>query len=283
MTTPRLVATCWTSAGAALPGAADQTSPYPVLDRVRAVAAAGWSGLGLVHDDLRLARDTIGFAALRDAIGDAGLTHVEVELAEGWWRPGGRGERWTLLLDAAEALGATFIKAGTDMGPPIDDLGPLVTPLRALAVEAADRGTRVALEPLPFSMIETVPRGAELVELVGHPAAGLVIDFWHVFRAGTSLEDLTATMPPERVFGVELCDAEAEPIGTLFEDTRDRRRLLGEGVQDVTGFIGAMRSLGFDGPWGVEILSDAHRALPLDAALRSTYASGVHAFERVPD
>ncbi len=34
-----------------------------------------------------------------------------------------------------------------------------------------------------------------------------------------SLDDLTATLAPEMIFGVELDDAAPQVIGTLFEDT----------------------------------------------------------------
>ena len=82
------------------------------------------------------------------------------------------------------------------------------------------------------------------------------------------------------VFGVELSDAQLESIGTLFEDTRDRRTLIGQGAQDVVGFIRAIRDVGFDGPWGVEILSAEHRQRPLLEALTLARDSALRAFEQ---
>ena len=57
-------------------------------------------------------------------------------------------------------------------------------------------------------------------------------------------------------------------VGTLFEDTVHRRRYCGEGAFDLTGRIKALRAAGWTGPWGVEILSDEHRSLPVRPALR---------------
>jgi hypothetical protein len=37
------------------------TSPVPIAERVAAVANAGFSGLGLIADDLRAVRASIGF------------------------------------------------------------------------------------------------------------------------------------------------------------------------------------------------------------------------------
>lgn len=279
MSGPELIATCWTSAGDAAPLRASERSPLDPLDRVREVAATGWAGLGFVLDDLRAVRETIGYERLAEEIADAGLRHVEVELCSGWWKaPDGawRGH-WTELLEAAQALDAAFIKVGTDSGP-ADDVEPFVAPLRSLAEEAESHGTKVALEPLPFGMIASIPQGAELIRRVDHPAAGLIVDYWHVFRAGTSLEELRSTLTADQVFGVELCDADETVVGSLFEDTRDNRQLVGEGSQDVAGFIDTMKAVGYDGAWGVEILSSAHRLRPLGEALEVARDSALTAF-----
>ncbi len=278
---PELVASCWTSAGNVAPLQNPETSPVPLAERLEAIASTGWSGFGLAHDDLAAARATLGFPALRGLIDDAGLRYVEVELLTDWWdeslAPAWR-PKFDLLLEAAETLGARFIKVGTSIGQPLDNLDFLVEPLRRLTAEAALRGTRIALEPMPFSMVGSVPAAADLMRKVDMPECGLVVDYWHVFRAGTTLDELSASLDADQIFGVELNDAAAEVRGTLFEDTRDNRRLCGQGDQDVTGFIRALTSVGFKGPWGVEILSEEHRALPVKEALRAAHASTLACF-----
>jgi sugar phosphate isomerase/epimerase len=176
-----------------------------------------------------------------------------------------------------ELLSVTAI-IGTTIGKPLDDLDFLVEPLRRLAAEAALRGTRIALEPMPFSMVGSVPAAADLMRKVDMPECGLVVDYWHVFRAGTTLDELSARLHADQIFAVELNDAAPEIRGTLFEDTRDNRRLCGQGDQDVTGFIQALQSLGFNGPWGVEILSAEHRALHFQEALRAAHATTLACF-----
>ena len=281
MSTPALVATCWTSAGSVAPLDDPEVSPFSAIDRVRAAASTGWAGIGFAQGDLQVVRETVGFPALRSEIDAAGLQHVEVELASGWWREDAawRGT-WELLLEAAQGLHAAFIKVGTAFGSPVDDITPFVEPLRRIADEAAAVGTRVAIEPLPFGLIGSIPQGADLIRAAGHPSAGLVVDFWHVFRADTTLPDLVKCLDPDMVFGVELSDAQRQAVGTLFEDTRDRRTLIGHGAQDVVGFIRAMREVGFDGPWGVEILSTEHRQRPLVEALTVARDSALEAFEQ---
>ena len=74
-------------------------------------------------------------------------------------------------------------------------------------------------------------------------------------------------MPLHRIIGVELDDGDAQVVGTLFEDTVHRRRYCGEGSFDLVGMVAALRTAGWTGPWGVEILSDEHRAMSVEDAL----------------
>lgn len=281
MYSPKLVATCWTSAGAVAPLDVPELSPFSPVERIQAIADSGWVGFGFGQDDLRAVKESMGFVAFGQKCQDLGLTHIEVEIASGWWLPEDSGWRntWELLLEAASTLNAEFIKVGTSFGEPLTDLGLLIEPMRRLAIEAADAGTKIALEPLPFSMIASMPQGAELIKAVNHPAAGLIVDFWHVFRANTSLAELERSVPVEMIFGVELSDAKDEIVGTLFEDTRDRRTLLTEGDQDVVGFIRTLIGMGYKGPWGVEILSTEHRARSLKNGLELARDSALRAFE----
>lgn len=267
-----LVATCWTTAGTALPDGPSERSSFSARERVSAAADAGYTGLGFVVDDLEVVRHTIGFEALREHADRVGVRHLEVELVKDWWRDPAESPwraRWDLLLDAALAFGSPMVKIAPPPAPTVGSIEPFVGPFRRLADEAAAIGTRLALEPLPFAGISSMPQGSELVRAVDHPHAGLVVDSWHVFRAGTSLDELRRTLDPSTVVGVEVNDADAlpQPGRTLFEDTRDNRRYPGEGAQDVVGFLRAMAEIGWSGPWGVEMLSIEHRAKSLPDAL----------------
>jgi sugar phosphate isomerase/epimerase len=228
--------------------------------------------MGLIADDLLAVRDSIGFSALRDLIAEAGLTHVEIELLERWWIPrdeaGNSYQVRDLLFEAADILKPAFIKIGSDLGPPTPHPERLFEPLRELATQAAEHGTRVAIETMPFSIISTVPMGADIVSAADHSGVGLLLDAWHVFRAGTSLEELRAALTPEMIFAVELDDAAQAMVGNPFEDTVNHRLLCGEGSFDLRGMVALLRAKGFDGPWGVEILSSSFRQLPVAQAVK---------------
>jgi sugar phosphate isomerase/epimerase len=284
MTNERLLATCWTTTGDAAPLRGDERSPIPIRDRVEAAAAAGFRGLGLLHVDLMPALDQYGVRGLRQLLDDNGIVDLELELLIDWWTIGPTRQRSDRvrrdLLDAAEALGAHHIKIGPDTSGGPWNHDRWVTEFAALAAGAANAGTRVGLEFWPWSNIRTVHDGLALVQ-AADTAGGLVIDVWHTERAHTPPADLAA-VPLRYIIGVELNDADAEPIGTLFEDTVNRRRLCGEGAFDLAGFIAALRTAGWLGPWGVEILSEQHRQTPVREAAAAAYQTARAQLDRQP-
>ena len=274
MAEQHLLATCWTTAGDVGPHCDDQRSRLPIRARVDAAAAAGFSGMGLLHADLMPALDRYGARGLRTLLDDHGIIDLELELLTDWWTTGparARSDRVRRdLLTAAESLGAHHIKVAPDVTDLPWDHDHWVTEFAGLAAQAANAGTRIGLEFLPWSNIKTVHDGLKITQDADTAAGGLLIDVWHTERAGTPPADLAA-VPLRDIVGVELSDADSEPIATLFEDTVHRRRLCGEGTFDLPGFVRALRSAGWQGPWGVEILSDRHRHTPLREAVADAY------------
>ncbi len=278
----QLMATCWTSAGDAASDRADLRSPHPLRERMEGAAAAGFTGFGLLSDDLPAAIARYRLSGIKAMLADNGITHLELESIPRWWSDGPLRERSDLirhaLLDAAEVLGASHIKVTPDGNDGPWDRGRWAGEFAELAAQAEGVGARLGIEFFPWSNIKTLHDGLQLVTDAGHDAGGVIIDTWHVARAHTPAADL-ATVPPERIIGVELNDADEEVIGTLFADTVNRRRYCGEGVFDLTGMINALRTAGWSGPWGVEILSDEHRSQPMGEALRRAARSARDALD----
>ena len=283
-----LLATCWTHAGDAVPVPGRRLSPLDLRARAEAVAAAGFTGIGFTIDDLEAAQPRYGLPQVKRICDDLGLVHLEVELLEDWWTTGARRRESDRtrrsLLRAAEALEARQIKIGPDVEvvdgavPPLTEVSHWAAELHRLAVQAAEAGTRVALEPLPFSNIADFRSAAELVDAAEHPAAGLAVDIWHLERGPSTLADL-AELRGDMVFVVELNDAPAPRSPDLFHDTIHHRVLCGSGTFDVAGFIRTLQQIGFTGPWGVEILSEAHRRRPLQEALADAHRTTMAMFD----
>ena len=276
--TPELLATCWTSAGNVMPTRTGPQSPIDVVERVKAVSAAGYSGFGIGHADIVVVRDTLGDSAFRSLLDEHGIVTLELEYIDDWWTSGDRRKAADVvrndLLAAAEALGAAHIKAGT--GQVDDRVEPdvLDAAFLQLCQQAESAGTRIALEPAAFSMMPTITPGAELVTRVAHPAGGLLVDIWHIFRSGQPYTELLDVIPSDRVFAVELNDGPGTYRGSMYDDTFDNRLLCGEGDFDVLSFIDVIRRLGYDGPWGVEMMSEHHRTLtPAEGARQAADAA----------
>jgi sugar phosphate isomerase/epimerase len=284
MSSVDLLASCWTHAGDAAPLRGDELSPWSLNDRIDAVAAAGWAGIGLLHADLIREEREGDLAAVAQRIRDRGLRFVEVEFLGDWWKDGeARAASDAMradLLRHAEVLGARTIKVSGEMSRDAVDLDRMAEEFDRLSNDAAGVGARIALEALPFSNFATIEQGAAFVNGVANPAGGLIVDIWHVFRGGSTLEGIEAALDPRFLVAVELNDAPAHTPAyeDLWEDTIDGRLLPGEGDWDVPAFIRTMRRVGFDGPWGVEILGTGHRAKSLDEATRSAYEATMAQF-----
>jgi sugar phosphate isomerase/epimerase len=268
---PELLATCWTSAGNVRPGRTAPESPIPFSERIRAVADAGYSGIGFELADLDLARATIGLPALRRMIVDAGLDRIEVEFLNDWWVDGDRraesDRRRQRLLESAADLGAHHIKAGTGQPGDTREATVLEDAFLRLCSQASDHGTRIALEPGAGSGLDLIEDAIPLVTRVGHPAGGILLDPWHLYRSGIAYDAVVGILPSQFLIAVELSDAPAVRRGTYFDDTFDFRLPPGDGAFDVPAFVRAVASIGWDGPWGVEVMSDELRELPIDVAL----------------
>lgn len=276
-----LIAACWTSAGACTPMSmvGDDRSPLPIGRRVEAVSAAGFRGFGVRRSDLMDVRSSIGYPAFRKILDDNGIKYLELEFLEGWHLDGDErrasDEHRAQFLNAAAALGPVHIKVGGDFsGTRVFDAQRVGEELGALADEAAQAGTRIALESMPFSDIVTPQQALEAVRIANHPAAGLCVDVWHVYRAGLPV-DSVASLPGELIFSVELDDAVEAVVGSLLRDTFDGRRFPGEGDIDVALFVDSIKKTGFNGPWGVEMLSEEYRKMPVEEATRRSFDTAI--------
>jgi sugar phosphate isomerase/epimerase len=117
-------------------------------------------------------------------------------------------------------------------------------------------------------MMPTITPAAELVRELGHPAGGLLVDIWHIYRSGMDYTEMRSVLPADHIFAVEINDGKKEVVGTMYEDTFDNRLYCGQGDFDTIGFIRAIRDLGYDGPWGVEMMSTEHRTLDVWTATK---------------
>jgi sugar phosphate isomerase/epimerase len=148
----------------------------------------------------------------------------------------------------------------------------LIENFAGLCQEAASHGTRIGFELMPFAMIDTLPDALRLVE---GTEGGIIFDLWHLVKLRIPYEEV-GRVPARYVLGIELNDGTFEAPWSLHEDTINHRRFCGEGEFDVPGFIACMQKAGYRGPWGIEVLSEEARGMPLKElatrALQTTMA-----------
>ena len=109
----------------------------------------------------------------------------------------------------------------------------------------------------------------ELCRALGTGNAGLLLDSWHWYTSGGTVDDLRKLKNQDVVY-VHINDAPDKPVG---EQIDNQRRLPGEtGVIDLVSFLGALKNIGYDGPVTPEPFSDKVRNAP--AELAATLAGG---------
>lgn len=279
---PELIATCWTSAGDAAPLRTSEASPIALSERIDAVASTGWAGIGLVHEDLLIAKETIGYPALAQQVADAGLKHIEVEFLNDWWAMGSARQSSDAiradLFEAATALGARHIKIGAGNADEPLPLKVISDAFSELAEDATQHGIQLALEATPFSNLRTMQDAIKVVLASDSSSAGLMIDIWHTAKTGLSHDELWRIVPIERVAAVEIDDGFHDTFGTIFEDTINRRTYCGEGEFETAEFVKSAIAAGYRGPWGVEVISEVHRNTPVREGLAHAYATAIASF-----
>ena len=270
-----LLASYWTLAGPVELHTGREWSRFDVADRVAAAAEAGFRGFGLWHADLLHILEARSLRELRTILDDGGMMHIELEFLWDWFLdPGSEQRRRSdqlrrTLLEAAEVLGARHVKVGNFAGRQVP-LALLTERFAELCADAAEHGTSVAYEFMRRdATVTSLEHAVRVVQGSGAANGGLGLDLWHVVDLGVSM-DAIRELPAGTVVAAEVNDGErvpgarasaSEPVGgdpgaTARRSIRDRR-LPGEGDFDIKGFVATVRATGYDGPWGVELLSQA--------------------------
>lgn len=270
---PLFIPTYFTLAGNIGPFDAVTISPHSLRDRAYAAAHAGYGGFGFGHQDIAHLLATIGAAEVNAILDGNGLAVREVEVLTDWFASGDRREasdnQRREMLQAAAAIGARHIKVAGDLTQPYVSRDATIEAFAILCDEAAEVGTAVTIELFPPSSIATLETGRVIVEGAGCSNGGLLLDIWHMVRGGITMDSIAA-LPPGIVNHVELDDGPMAQQGDFIEETINDRLSPGEGAFPIADFLQALDKCGYDGPFGVEILSHAFRAMtPAEAARQS--------------
>ena len=272
-----LMALYWTVSGPVEVHFGREWSLFSWSDRCAEAAKAGFAGIGLWHADVSHQLESTTLDEMADTFRDAGLKYLEVEFLADFFVPAGepaRAESDRLrkqLFETAAAFDAHHIKVGNIPGTPCE-LGPLTDAFAELCQDAAKHtSAKVVYEFMPFDVnVNTLDAALAVVQGAGQPNGALAVDTWHMGKLGITPADLKR-IPPEYLGWVELSDGQYENLPDPIDEVVNRRKLPGEGEFEIVGYVEACREVGYAGPWGVEVLSEELRNLPIEEEFKRAY------------
>jgi sugar phosphate isomerase/epimerase len=213
---------------------------------VDVAAAAGFGAVGLWFDPATWTPATSTSVARRLRADSIAPLDIEPVILGRGHDPG------EALVDTAAELGVRHVLVAS--GPA--ERGAVVQRFGELCERAAPAGVGVVLEFLPIFTIGTLAAAVGVVEEVGHPNGGVLVDTLHLARSGGSPDDLRALRPGLLPY-LQIADGPAEPPGRERDALRDEalhgRLLPGDGALPLDAALAAVP----DVPLSLELRSSA--------------------------
>jgi 2-keto-myo-inositol isomerase len=249
--------------------------------KVRIAARAGYDGVGLRGDEIEAyLEEGHETSDIRDLLRETGLGITDVGSVAGWQftdhpplvcqiKPSGpvdpaaldrRVDRFFKLVSEAGGEIVPAVSAIEEEG----DFRRGVEDFKSLCRRAAGHGLKIAFEFVGFGkQMSNLRIANRLITEAGQENGGLLFDTFHFHRGGCSIDDLLET-PADRIFLVHLNDVMDKPVDTV----RDQDRLYpGLGVLDLPRILGALRSIGYEGFYSLEIFNEDYwKCDPLEVA-----------------
>ena len=235
-----------------------------VLDsKLRAIAEAGYGGAEIFENDLLSAPQTA--SEIGRMMGDLGLACTmfqpfrDLEAMPDDLRSRAF-ERMKRKFAVMDQLGTDLVLLCSNCSPhALDDRARMLDDLHELGELAAAHGKRVGYEALAWGRHVADHRDAwALVRDVDHPAIGLVLDSFHSLSRrvpSASIGDIR----PEKLFIVQVADAPYIEMDYL-NWSRHFRCMPGQGDFALAEYAAAIRKIGYQGWWSLEIFNDRFRA-----------------------
>jgi sugar phosphate isomerase/epimerase len=223
-----------------------------------AAAAAGFDCLGIDVFSARAQRDgPDGLAPLVDALAATGLGVEEfagLNVVD---------DDDALAAELHDVLGLVAVLAPTWVLVRVTSAldGAMRSRVARCAEALTAAGTGVALEPSPFTVVDRLAVGLDVLAGLPDARTGLVVDAWHFVRGADDWDDLAA-LDPATIAYVQLDDGRDGTGVDLQTETMHHRDLPGDGTFPLDRFASVVRATGFDGPVLVEALSKEWRQRP---------------------
>jgi sugar phosphate isomerase/epimerase len=251
-------------------------------EAIELASRTGFGGIDFgIHEAAALAEEH-GIDHVRALFADAGVLPGQWGLPVAWRND----ERWEQDLEALPRLAAlgrglgctrtsTWCPSASNDRTYAENLRWHAARFRPIAQVLAEQGCRLGIEFIgpktlregfKHTFIHTLEGMMELADAIGTGNVGLLLDAYHLYTSGGSLDDLDQ-IRNEDIVTVHVNDA---PAGVPRDEQLDqvRRLPMETGVIDLPGFMRKLQSLGYDGPVTPEPFSARVNAIeePLEAA-----------------
>jgi sugar phosphate isomerase/epimerase len=263
------------------------------LTLAEVIDLAKQSGFGGIDFDIREAArlaDERGIEHVRALFDGAGVRPGQWGLPVAW----NKDDQWEQDLEQLPKLAAlgrdlgcrrtaTWCPAGSNEREFDDNYAWHVARFRPIAevLKAHDCllgiefiGPKTYRSQFKYGFIYTLQGMMELAEDIGTGNVGLLLDAWHLYTSGGSLEDI-ATIQADDIVTVHVNDA---PLGVERDELLDTVRALPmeTGVIDLPGFVRALKALDYDGPVTPEPFSQRINAIAQEDPLEAAQVVGEH-------
>lgn len=140
-------------------------------------------------------------------------------------------------------------------------------------------GPKTLRDAKKYAFVHTLEETRALIEEIGQPNVGVVLDSFHWFTAEEDVKDIL-TLSNKDVVAGDLNDAHEGR--TAVEQIDGQRELpLATGIIDAKAFLEALITIGFDGPVRAEPFNQALRDMPNPEAVATTAEAMKEAFNLV--
>jgi len=242
-----------------------------IMQQIDVAAAAGYVAIELWHDHIDTHVSEGGsIADIRKAVDDHGLVVPTTIYLAGWFDS--QGDEYVANLDECKrrmtdsaAIGAPHIIAGPPGGTADYELG--AARYRELLELGTGIGVKPAMEFLGFvDQLNTIEDALALMTGSGHTDATTVLDPFHIFRGGGSVESISL-LTETQIAVSHFNDVPAEPPREIQHD-KDRV-MPGDGEYDLGRYLELLMATGYDRYLSLELFrEDLWQQDPLDVARR---------------
>lgn len=215
----------------------------PPVDYIHVAADLGVSHVGMapapivtapgLYPDWSLAEDVALRRAVKAALAERGLA---VSVGEGFLiMPGMDVRDFTAQVDAMAEIGApvlNVIGVNPDPNACADQLG-------RFAELAAARGLRTTIEFVPGTPVGDLASAVDVVRRVGRDDFAVLVDAMHLFRTGSTADDLAA-LDPALIGYVQICDVPWKSDLDYADEARFERRAPGDGELPLQDMVAAL-------------------------------------------